>query len=84
MFLSRFVMGIEFRESSLTIGPKTTATAKKGQVYNLNVGLSNLVNKEAKDKESKAYALFVGDTVLVNEVSRWFIRHIDRYEISLL
>lgn len=61
-------MGIEFRESSLMIGPKTTATTRKGQVYNLNVGLSNLVNKDAKEKESKVYALFVGDTVCVNEV----------------
>jgi len=62
-------MGIEFRESSLMIAPKTTACVKKGQVYNLCVGLSGLTNKDGSDKESKVYALYVGDTVLVNEVS---------------
>ncbi|XP_058807704.1 FACT complex subunit spt16 isoform X2 [Phymastichus coffea] len=62
-----FAMGIEFRESSLLIGPKTNAVAKKGMVFNVNVGLSNLTNPDAKDKESKSYALFIGDTVIVNE-----------------
>lgn len=63
-------MGIEFRESSLTIAPKTTAVALKGQVYNVYAGLADLVNTEAQDKEGKKYALFIGDTVSVNEV--WF------------
>ncbi|XP_050429872.1 FACT complex subunit spt16-like isoform X2 [Adelges cooleyi] len=62
-----FAMGIEFRETSLMIAPKTTALAKKGQIYNLCVGVSGLTNKEATDKESKVYALYVGDTVLVND-----------------
>ncbi|XP_026285652.1 FACT complex subunit spt16 isoform X1 [Frankliniella occidentalis] len=62
-----FAMGIEFRESSLTIGPKTAAVVKKGTVFNVNVGLSGLTNKEASDKESKTYALFIGDTVVVND-----------------
>ncbi|XP_014244216.1 FACT complex subunit spt16 isoform X2 [Cimex lectularius] len=62
-----FVMGIEFKESSLAIAPKITATVIKGQVYNLNVGLSGLTNNDAKEKEGKTYALFIGDTVLVNE-----------------
>nr|CAI5822103.1 unnamed protein product [Callosobruchus analis] len=62
-----FAMGIEFKESSLMIGPKTTALAKKGMVFNLNIGFSNLENKEASDKEGKVYALFIGDTVMVND-----------------
>lgn len=62
-------MGIEFRESTLLIGPKTTLTAKKGQVYNVNMGFSNITNSEAKDDEGKTYAFFIGDTVIVNEVS---------------
>jgi len=50
------------------IAPKTTASVQKGQVYNLCIGLSGLKNKEGTDKESKVYALYVGDTVLVNDV----------------
>lgn len=61
-------MGIEFRESTLLVGPKTTLTAKKGQVYNINMGFSGLANAESKDNEGKTYAFFIGDTVLVNEV----------------
>ncbi|XP_074027256.1 SPT16 homolog, facilitates chromatin remodeling subunit dre4 [Leptinotarsa decemlineata] len=62
-----FAMGIEFKESSLMIGPKSTAKAKKGMVFNLNIGFGNLQNKEASEKEGKVYALFIGDTVIVNE-----------------
>ncbi|XP_018564302.1 FACT complex subunit spt16 [Anoplophora glabripennis] len=62
-----FATGIEFRESSLMIGPKTTVVAKKGMVFNLNMGFSNLQNKEASDREGKIYALFIGDTVMVND-----------------
>ncbi|XP_018348110.1 PREDICTED: FACT complex subunit spt16 isoform X3 [Trachymyrmex septentrionalis] len=62
-----FAMGIEFKESSLLLGPKIHAIAKKGMVFNVNVGLSNLTNPDATDKEGKTYALFIGDTVIVNE-----------------
>jgi nucleosome binding factor SPN SPT16 subunit len=37
-------------------------------IFNLNIGFSGLENKDAKDAEGKKYALFVGDTVLVNDV----------------
>lgn len=66
--IDSFVCGIEFRETSLTISAKTTACARKSQVYNLNVGLSGLVNSSAESKELKNYSLFIGDTVVVNEV----------------
>lgn len=62
-----FAIGIEFREGALIIGPKCTATAKKNMVFNLCVGLAGLTNKDASDKEGKTYALFIGDTVVVNE-----------------
>lgn len=38
-------------------------------VFNINVGFSELENNESKDSAGKKYALFIGDTVLVGEVS---------------
>ncbi|XP_031569470.1 FACT complex subunit SPT16-like [Actinia tenebrosa] len=64
-----FAMGIEFREGSLLISPKNTHIAKKGMVFNINAGFSGLVNKKADNDVNKNYALFIGDTVLVNENS---------------
>lgn len=61
-----FATGLEFREPALLIGPKNTAIAKKGMVFNLAIGFSDLVNHEAKDNDSKNYALFISDTVLLN------------------
>uniref|UniRef100_A0A8C5M6J7 FACT complex subunit n=1 Tax=Leptobrachium leishanense TaxID=445787 RepID=A0A8C5M6J7_9ANUR len=62
-----FAMGIEFREGSLVINSKNQYKLKKGMVFSVHFGLSDLANKEGKKPEEKIYALFVGDTVLVNE-----------------
>ena len=67
--LCRFAMGIEFREGSLLISGKSDVIAERGMVFNVNVGFSDLENAEAKSSEGKKYALYVGDTVLVNEVN---------------
>jgi len=61
-----FLMGIEFREPSLSIAPNCTATLKKGMVFNLNVGLSGLTNNQASDSKGKSVSLFIGDTVVVS------------------
>ena len=42
-------------------------------VFNVNAGFSGLVNESADNSEGKNYALFIGDTVVVNEVR--FLRH---------
>lgn len=62
-----FAMGLEFRDNCLTIGPKCAAQLKKGMIFNVNIGLTQLENKGATDKEGKIIALFIGDTVLVND-----------------
>ena len=67
-YVDRFAMGIEFRESSLIISNKSHIPALKGMVFNINVGFADLDNPSAKDDEGKKYALFLGDTVVVNEV----------------
>lgn len=38
-----------------------------GMVFQVSIGFSDLVNAEAKDEESKKYALFIGDTIQVNK-----------------
>ena len=37
-------------------------------VFQISIGFSDLTNPESKDDQSKKYALFIGDTVLVNKV----------------
>ena len=64
-----FSMGIEFQEASLSIAPNCNAVAKKGMVFNVNLGLTGLINKEATDDKGKEMALFIGDTVMVNKGS---------------
>lgn len=61
-----FSIGIEFREPNYLIGNKCTAVAKKGMAFQLSIGFQDLINDNAKDDESKKYALFIGDTVIVN------------------
>ncbi|CAF1415059.1 unnamed protein product [Didymodactylos carnosus] len=61
------VIGVEFRESSLAITTKCTARAKKGMTFQISIGFSELENSDGKDDQSKIYALFIGDTVVVNE-----------------
>ena len=67
-YFLRFATGIEFRESSLLISPKCSFPARKGMVFNVNLGFSGLANPSAEDSAGQTYALFVGDTVLVGEV----------------
>lgn len=62
-----FAMGIEFREGSLSIAPNCDAIVKKGMVFNVNVGFTNLINKDASDSKGKDVALFIGDTVVVSD-----------------
>jgi len=77
-----FVVGIEFREGSLCIAPKCHGIVEKGMTFTVNVGLSNLKNDAATDDAGKTYALFLGDTVLVGDVSSHFLQ--STYHKSLI
>ena len=48
-----FVMGIEFREPSLSIAPNCHAVVRKGMVFNVNVGLNDLINKDSDDSKGR-------------------------------
>ena len=45
-------------------------------VFCVNLGFSNLSNPDAEDETGKNYALFIGDTVLVNEVRKMSLNYI--------
>ncbi|XP_048039478.1 FACT complex subunit SPT16 isoform X2 [Megalobrama amblycephala] len=62
-----FAMGIEFREGSLVLNAKNQFKLKRGMVFSISLGLADLINKEGKKDEQKKYALFVGDTIQINE-----------------
>ncbi len=38
--------------------------------FQISIGFSGLDNPDGKDEQSKNYALFIGDTVVVNEVNK--------------
>ena len=40
-----------------------------GMTFQVSIGFSALDNVDGKDEQSKIYALFIGDTVVVNEVN---------------
>ena len=60
-------MGIEFRESAFLITGKTEAIARKGMLFNVCVGFSDLKKSSSGDSAGKTYALFIGDTVVVKD-----------------
>ncbi|XP_062305082.1 FACT complex subunit SPT16 [Osmerus eperlanus] len=62
-----FAMGIEFREGSLVLNSKNQYKLKKGMVLSISLGFADLMNKEGKKEEQKKYALFIGDSVQINE-----------------
>lgn len=39
-----------------------------GMVLSVSLGFADLLNSEGKKDEQKKYALFIGDTILINEV----------------
>lgn len=39
-----------------------------GMVLSVSLGFADLLNKDGKKDESKKYALFIGDTIQINEV----------------
>ena len=62
-----FVTGIEFREGQLVLTPKSEAKVAKGMTFAVCVGFEGLKNKKAKSPSEETYAIFVGDTVVVND-----------------
>lgn len=62
-----FSMGIEFRDASISIMANSDVKVAKGMIFNVNIGIGGLTNKDASDSKGKNVSLFVGDTVVVND-----------------
>lgn len=61
------IIGIEFKDSAVTISAKCQAKLAKGMVFNVGVGLNDLSNSEASDPKNKKYSLFLADTVHIGD-----------------
>lgn len=52
--------------------------------FQISIGFSGLENPDAKDDQSKTYALFIGDTVVVNEVNKYYRKRRRNFNLSIL
>lgn len=58
-------IGLEFRESGMSLNEKNEKILKVGMVLNVSLGFQNLMTKSSKTK-SQNYALLLADTVMVS------------------
>uniref|UniRef100_A0A0D9XZ22 FACT complex subunit n=1 Tax=Leersia perrieri TaxID=77586 RepID=A0A0D9XZ22_9ORYZ len=57
-------IGLEFRETWLSLNEKNDRILKEGMVFNVSLGFQNLLEKNS-DYKNKEYSLWLADTVLV-------------------
>ncbi|EPQ27210.1 uncharacterized protein PFL1_05133 [Pseudozyma flocculosa PF-1] len=65
-----FATGIEFRDSSYVLSPKSTRKIKQDMVFNLSVGFADLPDP---NHPGKTYSLLLTDTVRVNDGPTTFL-----------
>ena len=58
-------IGIEAKDTSLNLNPKSNRTLKDGATIVVQLGFQELRDKEGKDRKSAEYALYVADTIRV-------------------
>ncbi|KAJ2722612.1 FACT complex subunit spt16 [Coemansia sp. Benny D115] len=62
-----YVTGIEMDDGTNSISAGSTALVRPNMVFTLRVGLENMENDKASDKQSKRYAYQLIDTVVVRD-----------------
>lgn len=60
-------IGIEFRESGLSLNSKNDRIVKVGMVFNVSLGLQNLESESSQDPKTKNFSLLLADTVVIKE-----------------
>ncbi|GER25681.1 FACT complex subunit SPT16 [Striga asiatica] len=63
-------IGLEFRESGLSLNAKNERALKSGMVFNVSLGFQNLEAKTSKPTKNQNFSLLLADTVIVNENGR--------------
>ena len=62
-------IGLELREPSLVLGPKSRGAVQKvraGQCYNIQIAIAGLTNEKAKEgSKGRTYAVLIADTAVV-------------------
>lgn len=58
-------IGIETRDTTLTINAKNARTLKDGMTLCISTGFSDIENPSPQDKKSKTYSLFIADTIRI-------------------
>ncbi|KAJ8771821.1 hypothetical protein K2173_026998 [Erythroxylum novogranatense] len=59
-------IGLEFRESGLSLNAKNDRVLRPGMVFNVSLGFQNLQNETKKSKNQK-FSVLLADTVIVGE-----------------
>ncbi|XP_021282474.1 FACT complex subunit SPT16-like [Herrania umbratica] len=59
-------IGLEFRESGLSLNAKNDRVLKPGMVFNVSLGFQNL-QTETKNPKTQKYSVLLADTVIVGE-----------------
>lgn len=58
-------IGIETRDTTLTINAKNSRMLKDGMTLCISTGFSDIENPSPQDKKSKTYSLFIADTIRI-------------------
>lgn len=61
-------IGLEFRESGLSLNGKNDRTLKPGMVFNVSLGFQNL-QSETENPKTQKFSVLLADTVIISETS---------------
>eukprot|EP00249_Psilotum_nudum_P024634 c29245_g1_i1 orf=537-3725(+) len=60
-------IGIEFRESGLSLNAKNDRVLKTGMTFNVNLGFQNLQSQSSQNPKTRNFSLLLADTVIIRE-----------------
>ncbi|KAI8834781.1 FACT complex subunit SPT16 N-terminal lobe domain-containing protein [Chytriomyces cf. hyalinus JEL632] len=75
-----FAIGIEFKDSTFALSPKSSKVLLDGMTVNLSVGFHNIDNSDSqsKDPRNKTYSLLLADTIRITKDAPVFLTEFDR------